>query len=327
MTTDNFYSQIMAEYVEPETKDNHFIPQFLLRNFCKNPVSESIYLNTLTNKKSHAKIKNNKIKFKNKFSKQVIFNDSLEKYFGTLETIAAPLIKRMHDFSRIKLKYNLLDLNAECIINSHITDMDYFKFTNKEKEALSNLYISIFIRILMNSTMKNTNLMQSATLLNEVSNNVFKQLFSNNIEDNIKTLNSLNNFKNTLLNIQPEHLIQSFNDFYYYNSKAKNQVLNYLYNAFLTNKVVLISWDCAILPIANSLPFSWQNKVMYLPVSANSILYVDNSINCLNMNYIKNNTFHILSEYRTYIHQNAYEFFYYDKSMAELRQDYHNFKY
>lgn len=61
--------------------------------------------------------------------------------------------------------------------------------------------------------------------------------------------------------------------------------------------------------------------------NANSILYVDNSINCLNIDYIKNNTFHILSEYRTYIHQNAYEFFYYDKSIAELRQDYHNFKY
>ena len=326
MDTTNFHQQIFTPYVPPTTKENHLIPQFLLRNFCKTPVKESIYLNTLTNKKSHAKIKNGKIIFKNKFSQKFIFNNTLETNLGILETKSAPLIKRLHDFSHSKLKCDFSGLNGSSI-NCIVTDINFFKYTKEDKKDIANLYISIFIRLLMNSTMNKTNLITAENLLNTVSSNVYKQLFSNNTEDTIKVINSLNNFKRNLQNTDSEHFIQLFNEFYFFNSNAKEKVFDFIYNSFLQSKVVLVTWDCAILPIANSLPFSWQNKVMYLPVSANSILYIDDSIDRLSYNYIQSNSFQIIKEYRLHIENNAYEFLYYDTSMAQLRNDYSIFKY
>lgn len=326
MNINKFYSQIIKTYQQPETKDNHLVPQFLLRNFCHNNPNESIYLNTFTNKKAHPKIKNGKANFKNKFSNQIIFNDSLEKYFSNIENLSAPLIKKMAQFSNQYLKYTISSLN-NYNINNYVNNLHCFQFNNQDIDNICKLYSSIFIRILMNSSLNDTQILQKDTLINEVSNNVLKQLFSCNNEENIKIINSLNNFKKKLINVDSNHFIQSFNEFYYEHSNAKTLLLDYLKSCFLNNKVVLISWEAAVLPISNSLPFSWINKILYLPISANSILYIDQNIDNNNYSYIQNNSIEIIKQYRDYIENNAYEFLYYDKGMAEIRGDYSLFKY
>jgi hypothetical protein len=322
----DFYTEIKKPYVPPVTKNNHLIPQFLLRNFCKIPTSNSIYLNTQTNRKLHPNVKEGKSYFPGKFSRNFIFNNDLETSFGKIENLAAPLIKTLDNFSKQYLISDFKDLGIIDTINATVTNLSHFSFTSKNFDTLANLYVSILIRLNMDESLKKSFLIQNEYLINKISNNILQNMSTKKLAPLDTDINNLNNLKSLLIDIEPNHLIQVFNDFYYSNSLAKTSILDYLKKAFFMGNVVLITWDVALLPISNSLPFSWDNKIMYLPVSANSILYVDNNIDSTKFQHIKANTYLILKEYRLYIEEHGYEFLYYDKSMAEIRKDYGNFR-
>lgn len=69
---------------------------------------------------------------------------------------------------------------------------------------------------------------------------------------------------------------------------------------------------------------------MILPVSANSFLYLDEKNNpkdYLCISHIKNNTVELLRQYKTSILSAGTEFLYYDKTIAEYRNDYNLLKF